>query len=94
MHTSFSGFGKAQIELCAQVFCCSDEGSCKNNRNQTITDAYQPDKVLAETQKQRGICVIHGSRNPLDCSHQVAGIFRSRSRIARVRLNQQSVQRT
>ena len=69
-------------------------GSCKNDRNQTVTDAYQSDNVLAETQKQRGFCVIHGSGNPLDCSHQAAGLFRSRLRIVRVHLNQQGEQRT
>ena len=69
-------------------------GSCKNNRNQTVTDAYQSDKVLAVTQKQRGFCVIHGSGNLLDCAHQAAGLFRSRLRIVRVHLNQQGVQRT
>ena len=41
-------------------------GSCKNNRNQTVTDAYQSDNVLAETQKQRGFCAFHGSGKPLD----------------------------
>ena len=28
------------------------KGSCKNNRNQTVTDAYQSDNVLAETQNK------------------------------------------
>ena len=69
-------------------------GSCKNNRNQTVTDAYQSDKVLAETQRQSSFSVIHGSGNPLDCSHQAAGLFRSRLRIVRVHLNQQGAQRT
>ena len=71
-------------------------GSCENNRNQIVTDAYQSDNVLAETQKERGfcICVIHGSRNSLDCSHQAAGLFRSGSRIVRMQLNQQRAQRT
>ena len=55
-------------------------GSCNNNRNQTVTDAYQSDNVLAETQKQRGFCVVHGSGNPLDCSHQAAGLFSNRLR--------------
>ena len=34
-------------------------GSCKKIRNQTVTDAYQSDNLLAETKKQSGFCVIH-----------------------------------
>ena len=69
-------------------------GSCKNNQNQTVADVYQSDNVLAETKTKRGFCVIHGSGNPLDCSHQGAGLFGSRLRIVRVHLNQQGAQRT
>ena len=49
-------------------------GNCKNNGNQTVTDAYQSDNVLPDIQKQKAFCVFHGSGNPLDCSHQAAGL--------------------